>query len=109
MKNQNIIKKNYHFQRIINNKRFINSKSFVIYYKNKSENNFMYGISVGKKIGNSVLRNKLKRQIRHMIKKCFDKIKNKQIEAVIIAKSFMLQKTFDQNYKYLKTMLEAIK
>ena len=45
------------------------SHSFTIYMKEQHEtNHFRYAMSVGKKIGNAVVRNHLKRQIRAVVR-----------------------------------------
>ena len=67
MKKQYIVKHKYDFDRIINKKKVIKSKYFIIYYENNDLNHDCFGISVGKKLGNAVFRNKMKRKIRSII------------------------------------------
>ena len=64
MKKRYRILKNTEFQKIKNNKNFIKGNSVVIYPVIKKLNHSRIGISVSKKIGNAVKRNKIKRQIR---------------------------------------------
>jgi len=62
-----IVKEHKDFDRIIKNGKFKKSRYYVIYY---DDNEFAYdrfGISVGKKIGNAVYRNKHKRKLRSII------------------------------------------
>ena len=59
-----IVKEKKDFEKIINNNTFNKNKSFVVY---SIENNLKYnryGISVSKKLGNAVFRNKYKRKIK---------------------------------------------
>lgn len=58
------LKKNADFKEVYNNKKIKSDKRFVIYIK---KNNFNYnriGISVSKKVGNSVVRHRIKRLIK---------------------------------------------
>ena len=66
MKKQEILKKSYDFENIINKNNCTKNKYFSIFY-NKNDIKNIYGISVPKKIGNAVLRNKIKRQIKSII------------------------------------------
>lgn len=67
MKKREIVQKSQDFAKIINNQKKISNNFFIIYYKENKINKF--GISVPKKLGIAVLRNKLKRQLRFLIDK----------------------------------------
>ena len=68
MKKINIVKKNTEFNEILKSgKKFANDIFYVYVKKNDSHNRF--GISVSKKIGNAVIRNKYKRRIKDIIDK----------------------------------------
>jgi ribonuclease P protein component len=83
MNQKYIIKKNEEFQYIIKNGSFLKGKYFNIYnIERKTENN-RYGISISKRIGNAVVRNKIKRRIKDVILK--NDIKN-EFDYVIIVK-----------------------
>lgn len=69
MKKYEIIKNNKYFNHIIRNGNFIKDKNFVIYYVKNDGHNPHFGIAIKKKIGNAVLRNRLKRQTRAIIDK----------------------------------------
>jgi len=67
MKEKYRIKKTQEFEEILNLKNKAYSKSLVIFYRNNSYNYSRFGISVGKKIGKAIIRNKYKRQIRNIL------------------------------------------
>ena len=67
MKKTYIVKKKQDFDLIIKEGRFCKNNSYVIYYKKNAFPYDRFGISVGKKIGNAVNRNKHKRKLRAII------------------------------------------
>ena len=67
MKKINIIKKSEQFQKIIKNNKSIKTKCFYIYLEKTEKSIYHFGLSVGKKIGNAVRRNKVKRQLKEII------------------------------------------
>ena len=68
MKKQYRVKKNNEIELIIKEKKFYSNQFFTVYKRNNLEtNHFRYAISVGKKIGNAVVRNKIKRQVTAII------------------------------------------
>ncbi len=67
MKKINILKKNYEFNRIINENKPFKYKNYIVYLEKKNQDFYTFGISVGKKIGKAVVRNKVKRRIKDII------------------------------------------
>ena len=65
MNKEKILKKSEDFTNIINSNNKIKSKYFSIFYDKSNKNH--YGISIPKKIGHAVVRNKLKRQLKNII------------------------------------------
>ena len=92
MKKRDIIKKNQEFQHIINNGKFVKNRFFSVYFVNADK--CMYGISVPKKTGNAVLRNKIKRQIKNIIDHNEKYIQNNRHYVIIIKRSVL-----DLSYK----------
>ncbi|AVN64738.1 MULTISPECIES: ribonuclease P protein component [Mesoplasma] len=105
MKNKKIIKKNFEFQEIISKQEFHRNSAFVIYYSKNDKGYFRYGISVGKKLGNAVTRNKIKRQIRMMIQDQIKILPEFSYDIIIIARNRMMQNSFDQNQKELNKLV----
>ena len=72
MKKENRIKKNEEFQSIIKHNKSKSNRYYVLYYANRKHDYDRIGISVGKKSGNAVVRNKIKRQVRMMLQELCD-------------------------------------
>jgi len=68
MKKINIVKDKRDFNRIIRNNIPYKSKNYIIYLE-KNNDVYKFGISVSKKLGNAVFRNKIKRQLKNIIDK----------------------------------------
>ena len=67
MKKFEIVKEHQEFNEIIEKGEYIKNDFFVIYIR-KSDFDFpRFGLAVGKKIGNAVIRNKFKRRLRMII------------------------------------------
>ena len=69
MKKYEIVKNNRDFDTIIKKGNLQKNKEFVIYYEDNNLDYNRFGISVGKKIGNAVIRNYYKRIIRNICDK----------------------------------------
>lgn len=93
MKKINIVKKSTDFTRIIKSKTPFKKKYFIIYKENTNEDIYHFGISVSKKIGNAVVRNKLKRQIKSIIDK---KDYKKGFNCIIILRKSVLDLTYQE-------------
>ena len=91
MKKRNIIKKNIDFDRIIKNNRSYKYKDYIIYLEKTNNNEYQFGLSVGKKVGNAVTRNKIKRQLKSIID---EKNYEKGINCIIIVRKGLLEKSF---------------
>ncbi len=95
MKKREIVKESKDFERILKNGKCKKNRSFIIY---SIENNLKYnkyGISVGKKKGNAVTRNKYKRKLRAIIDKCKKNYINSK-DYIIILRKGALDKNFQE-------------
>lgn len=105
MKKYEMIKKSTDFDDIIKTGLVLKSKYFYIYYKDGNKEFPMFGLAVSKKLGNAVVRNKIKRQLRVIIdanKKRFKKYQN----YIIIVKKSVLEKDFQKMKLDFEELLE---
>lgn len=104
MKKKNVVKSKVLFNDIIQKGKRNANKYFVICRVTKEEYNNNFGIAVGKKVGNAVIRNKIKRQVRNIIDlniKAFPNYHN----YIIICKKEVLNISFkDMEVELLKLL-----
>lgn len=92
--------KNYEFSSIIQNRQFVKSSSFVLYFRKRNEEHSRIGISVGKKLGNAVCRNKVKRQVRSIVDQVFTF--EEPYDLIIIVRPNYKNKSFNENLLEMK-------
>ena len=69
MKKANIIKKNDDFSRILHEANPIRGRYYDLYLEKVNSNSYHFGFSTGKKVGNAVTRNKIRRQTKSITDK----------------------------------------
>ena len=70
MKKEYRVKKGKEIEMIVKRRQSVGNKNFVLYKKENHENkHFRFAVSVSKKFGNAVKRNKIKRQVREVVSK----------------------------------------
>jgi len=94
MKKVNIVKKNIEFNNIIKIGKKYSTDIFYVYVVDNPYNYNRYGISVSKKIGNAVIRNKYKRRIKDIIDDA--NIKFNGLDIILISRPKL--KYCDYNY-----------
>lgn len=102
------IQKNEEFKKIIFKKIRFKNNSFIIYLNKRKENHARFGISVSKKLGNAVVRNKVKRQVKSMIHEICDYY-DYQNDCVIIVKTQYLENEYNINKISLENLLKTSK
>ena len=103
MKKKYSLKRNEEIAKIVHKRRFVKNETFVMYYQPNSEiGHSRICISVGKKIGNAVVRNKTKRQVREMVTALFDFDLN--YDLVIIVRNNYLENDFSTNSEKLNEL-----
>lgn len=108
MKKRNIVKKKQDFSDIIHSKIYISNKLFAIYYRKNNLNIQRFGITVSKKTGTAVVRNKIKRQLKNII----DKNKNlfpNNLDYIIIVRGSVLEHSFSEIEQSLIDLLKKTK
>ena len=107
MKKQYRVKKSKDIENILKNHRFSSCPYFTLYSKEQHEtNHFRYAMSVGKKIGNAVVRNRLKRQIRAVVR-TFNVIST--VDVFIVARGKINDLDFQGIQRELKSLFQRQK
>ena len=94
MKKENRVKKNTEFYNIIQNGKKYYTKAFNIYINDSVKGTYRFGISVSKKIGNAVVRNKIKRQLRQIVHNNKKYYQNNKDYIIIVKNDYL-------NYEFL--------
>lgn len=109
MKKQYRVKKSNEIEQIIKEKKYFSNAYYSVYKKKNTETSyFRYAISVGKKIGNAVTRNRVKRQIRAILNDLNIDMDN-NIDVFIIAKTKILDITYQEMFKQLEYLFKKQK
>ena len=106
MKKRNVVRSKILFNDIIQKGKKISNKYFIVCFLNKNIENCNFGLAVGKKLGNAVVRNKLKRQLRCIIDNNID-IFSKYKDYIIICKKELLNLKYNQIENELKTLIKG--
>ena len=97
------IKKNQEIEKIIKQRHSVGNKYFAIYSsKNDETSHYRFALSIGKKYGIAVERNKMKRRVREIIKNHNELLNNLDYVFVIKPTSSILEyKQIEENIIYL--------
>ena len=105
MKKINILKEKRDFDRIIKSNKPFKYKDYIIYLERKEQGTYHFGFSVGKKIGNAVTRNKIKRQLKSIIDK---KDYQNGFNCIIIVGRGVLERSFEEMKNNLYYLLNSL-
>ncbi len=105
MKKQYSLKSKILFNKVLNKGKKINSSYFLISYVDSDD--FKLGISVPKKLGNAVFRNKNKRVIKNIIPDIDIYELNKHI--VLVVRTKFIDLSYDQKLNIIKEEFNKIK
>ena len=107
MKIINRIKKNEDFGLAINNGNSTRLPSYVVFKRKTNLGYTRVGLSVSKKLGGAVIRNRIKRQVRAICQETID-FDKQSLDIVIIVKQPFLNKTFDDNKSQLCDYMKGL-
>ena len=105
MKKINILKNSRDFDRIIKNHKSYKYKDYIFYIEKETGDIFKFGLSVGKKIGNAVRRNKVKRQLKAIIS---EKDYQNNFNCIIIVGKGINERTFEEMKENLLIALKNL-
>ena len=101
------IKKNEEFQKVFKNGKSVANRQFVVYsLEKKDQQDFRIGLSIGKKIGNAVTRNRVKRYVRQAFLELNEEVKS-GYDYVIIARVPAATLDFHETKKSLEHVLKV--
>ncbi len=106
MKKRNILKESFEFNRIISSYEPYRYKDYIIYLERNNNSDYKFGFSIGKKVGNAVTRNKLKRQIKAIVDK---KDYQNNFNCIIIVGRGILMRSFKEMEENLLKAFEHLK
>lgn len=93
MKKENRLRKNMEFKKVYKSGKNYWNRNLILFIKKNGDKNTRIGISITKKIGNAVVRNKLKRRIKSINEDYITSIKS-GYDIVIIPKKNAVELTF---------------
>ena len=99
------VRKNEEFCRVVALEDSAANAFFVVYSSPKKEGNARVGISVPKKLGNAVERNRIKRQVREMTRAIVD-FENCPKDLIIIVRKPYLNRAFSDNKNDLEIAIK---
>ncbi|WP_207941870.1 ribonuclease P protein component [Enterococcus sp. DIV2402] len=102
------VKKEKEFQKVFQTGQSFANRKFVVYVLPKDQPHFRVGISVGKKIGNAVARNAVKRKIRASIFDMKDMI-NPNLDFIVIARPSVSNLSSQEVYSNLLHVFKLAK
>jgi ribonuclease P protein component len=109
MKKEYRIKKNKEFQAVFKHGQSFANRQFVVYAMNQPTHlHFRVGLSVGKKIGNAVTRNRVKRLLRQVVFEFAPDLEQHK-DYIIIARMPAADMTYEEVKKSLAHVLRRAK
>lgn len=102
------LRNNLDFKKVYSKKNVNGNKTFTIFYKKNNLNKKRVGFVITKKIGNAVVRNKIKRRLREIYRLNFDVVSDRYDYILIVKNEAVnlsykdLEKSFIHIFKKVK-------
>lgn len=106
MKKQYRIKKSKEIDAIIKERKSYGNKFFVVYYKENDHEHFRFAISIGKRYGNAVERNLIKRHIRMIFQTIYKNLP--KIDYVVVVKPQAKNLNYQERMSNLQNLITKI-
>ncbi len=107
MKVINRVKDKREFVSIVRKGKTLKETPYIVHYINNELNVCRVGLSVSKRIGNAVMRNRIKRQTRAMCDSLID-YSSHTFDVVIVIKQEFTNLSFENNKQILNSLLSKI-
>lgn len=107
MKKQYRLIKDQDFKRVIAVAQVNKNRFFVVYHLETTLGHPRVGISASKKLGNAVVRNRIRRQIRVMLSQTLTL--QESYDILVIVRLEFKNQTFEQNFAKLTEIIDAIR
>ena len=102
------VKTEQDFQKVFQPGNSFANRKFVVYVLPKEQSHFRVGLSVGKKVGNAVSRNEVKRKIRAAVYSIKEEI-DPELDFIVIARPSVKGLTYDEVRSNLVHVLKLAK
>lgn len=104
MKKSYRVKTDKDFQAIFKDGKSAANRQFVLYYLDSGRNHLRLGLSVSKKLGNAVVRNRTKKRLRHLVQEFLPDLS--AYDLVVIARKGVEDLPYAQLRKNLQHVLK---
>lgn len=94
MKKSYRVKSKRDFEQLFSKGKNVANRKFVVYHLPKEQDHFRAGLSVSKKLGNAVTRNKIKRRLRHLLQELLPDLP--AVDMVVIARKGVEDLTYQE-------------
>ncbi len=106
MKKEYRIKKNHEIASIVNKRKKVSNKNYILYYQSNQTGKIRIAISVSKKYGYAFERNKAKRITRNILRPYLKKISN--LDLIVVVKSTLKETKYSDLENEMQFLIKLI-